>query len=186
MRLLTAKLYGRNKYAYKSCEGVESDGGAAKTAELPPQIIPQGIATPGLLSYIITSKFTDALPFYRQEKIFRRLGVELSRATMANWCTHVAQNCNPLMKLLYELIKSGPVINTDETTVQVMKEPGRSDKTKSYMWAFRGGEPEKPVLIYNITEPEREMCLEIFYQDIRAMYKLAALPDMIALNQWTG
>jgi transposase len=57
----------------------------------------------------------------------------------------VAELCKILIKLLHEEIKSGPFVGIDETTLQVMKEPGRSDKTKSYMWAFRGGDPEKPV-----------------------------------------
>jgi transposase len=140
--------YIRYKYACKSCEGIESEGAVVKTAELPPQIIPQGIATPGLLAQILTAKFVDSLPLYRQEKIYQRLGVELSRATMANWAIQVAQKCQPLIELLEGEIKSGTVINIDETTVQVMKEPGRSDKTKSYMWIFRGGDPEKPALIY--------------------------------------
>ena len=57
----------RYKYACRSCEGVESEEGAVKTAPLPAQIIPQGIATPGLLSDILISKFADAQPFYRQD-----------------------------------------------------------------------------------------------------------------------
>ena len=69
----------RYKYACKNCEGVESEEAAVKTAPLPAQIIPQGIATAGLLAHIITSKFVDGLPFYRQEKIFERMGVELTR-----------------------------------------------------------------------------------------------------------
>ncbi|VAX33684.1 Mobile element protein [hydrothermal vent metagenome] len=58
----------RYKYACRSCEGVESEGGAVRTAKLPAQIIPQGIVTPGLLAYILISKYADAMPFYRQEK----------------------------------------------------------------------------------------------------------------------
>ena len=50
----------RYKYACKGCEGVESVGGAVKVAPLPPQIIPQGIATEGLLAFILISKFGDA------------------------------------------------------------------------------------------------------------------------------
>ena len=79
----------RYKYACKSCEGVESEGGAVKIAPLPPQLIPQGIATPGLLAHVATSKYADSLPLYRQEEIFERLGVDLGRATMANWMIEV-------------------------------------------------------------------------------------------------
>lgn len=138
----------RYKYACKGCEGVESDEGAVTIAPLPPQIIPQGIATPGLLAHIITSKFVDSLPFYRQERMFERIGVGLSRANMANWSIQVADQCKPLMELLEKEIRSGPLINIDETTVQVLKEPDRANTTKSYMWVFRGGTTNHPLIIY--------------------------------------
>jgi len=138
----------RYKYACRSCEGVESEGGAVKTAPLPAQIIPQGIATPGLLSDILISKFADAQPFYRQEIKFARMGVELSRATMSNWTIQVGKRCEPLISLLHKEILSGPVVNADETTVQVMKEPGRENTSKSYMWVFLGGARGKPGVIY--------------------------------------
>jgi transposase len=138
----------RYKYACRSCEGVESEEGAVKTAPLPAQIIPQGIATPGLLSDILISKFADAQPFYRQEIKFVRMGVELTRATMSNWAIQVGKRCEPLISLLRKEILSGPVVNADETTVQVMKEPGRKNTSKSYMWVFLGGARGKPGVIY--------------------------------------
>src|SRR3990170_4640700 len=144
----------RYKYACKGCEGVESEGGAVKIAPLPPQLIPQGIATPGLLAHIITAKYADALPLYRQEKIFERIGVELSRATMANWVIQVGQRCEPLMDLLQKEIRSGPLINMDETPVQVLNEPGRPNTSKSYMWVFRGGDVERPALVFHY-DPSR-------------------------------
>ena len=110
----------RYKYTCKGCEGVDSDGGAVKIAPPPVQIIPKGIATPGLLAQILVSKFCDALPFYRQEKIFVRLGIDIPRATMANWAIHVAQQCRPLMEILRSEILSGPLVNIDETTVQAV------------------------------------------------------------------
>src|SRR3990172_644070 len=144
----------RYKYACKSCEGVESDGGAVRIAPVTPQLIPQGIATPGLLAYIMTAKYTDALPLYRQEKIFERLGVELSRATMSNWVIQVGQRCEPLMELLRQEIRSGPLINMDETPVQLLNEPGRPNTSKSYMWVFRGGFVERPALLFHY-DPSR-------------------------------
>jgi transposase len=138
----------RYKYVCKNCEGVEAGEAAVSIAPLPPMIIPKSIATPGLLAYIFTSKFADALPFYRQEKLFERIGIDISRSSMCNWIIKVAEKCEPLMELLNKEIRSGPIISIDETTVQVMKEPGRSNKTKSYMWIFRGGEPDKPLLEY--------------------------------------
>ncbi len=138
----------RPKYGCRSCEGLEDDGPTIKIAPVPPQIVPKGIASAGLLAHILTAKFADALPFYRQEKQFARLGVEIGRATMCNWAMKAAEACTPLLELLSQEIRSGPLINIDETTVQVLHEPGRSPTTKSYMWIFRGGDPQKVSLIY--------------------------------------
>ena len=138
----------RPKYGCRCCEGVKDDGPTIKIAPVPPQIIPKGIASAGLLAHILTAKFADALPFYRQEKQFARLGVEIGRATMCNWAMKAAQACRPLLGLLCQDIRSGPLINIDETTVQVLAEPGRSPTTKSYMWIFRGGDPQRASLIY--------------------------------------
>lgn len=138
----------RPKYACKNCEGVESDGPTVLIAPPPPQIIPKGIATPGLLAHVAVSKYADALPLYRQERILERLGIEISRSTMAGWMVTAARGCAPIVDLLYKELHAGPLINVDETPVQVLNEPGRANTTKSYMWVFRGGPPEKPVLIY--------------------------------------
>jgi len=144
----------RYKYACKRCDGVESEGGAVRIAPVAPQLIPQGIATEGLLAYILVSKYQDALPLYRQEKIFARLGVDIGRATMANWVIQVGQKCEPLLDLLWGEIQSGPLINMDETPVQVLNEPGRPATSKSYMWVFRGGDVGRPALIFRY-DPSR-------------------------------
>ena len=138
----------RPKYACKNCEGVEDNGPAVKIAPVAPQIIPKSIAGPGLLAHILTGKFIDHTPFYRQEKQFIRLGVEVSRTSMCNWAMQAASACLPLLNLLQDEVVSGSFINIDETTLQVLQEPGRDPTTKSYMWIFRRGDPDKPVLLY--------------------------------------
>lgn len=140
----------RYKYACKNCEGVESEdtGGAVKIANLPPQIIPQGIATPGLLAYLFISKFEDALPYYRQEKMFKRIGVDLSRASMSNWQLKIYEHLKPMINLMRKKLVSGPLIGIDETTVQVLGEAEKSNTSKSYMWVYCGYEEEKPIRIF--------------------------------------
>jgi transposase len=138
----------RYKYACKACEGVEDDGPTVKIAPAPVQLIEKSIATEGLLAHIIVSKFADALPLYRQQKIFARLGIELSRATMANWLIQAAQRCNPLIELLEHEIRGGPLIQMDETPLQVLKEPGRANTSKSYMWVFCGGKTDRSTVLY--------------------------------------
>lgn len=138
----------RPKYSCKSCEGVEDEGATVKIAPVPPQIIPKGIASGGLLAHILCAKFEDALPFYRQEKQFARLGVDLNRAAMCSWAMKATRQCAPLLELLKQDLLSGPLINADETTVQVLAEAGRSPTSKSYMWVYRGGASSSPILLY--------------------------------------
>jgi len=138
----------RPKYACSNCEGLKDDGPSVKIAPLEPQIIPKSMASPGLLAYIMVAKFVDALPFYRQEGQFARLGVDLSRGLMCKWAMKVAEACQPLVNLLRDEVLEGPLINIDETTVQVLSEPGRDPTTRSYMWVFCRAGPERPVLIY--------------------------------------
>jgi len=135
----------RYKYACKNCEGVEDEGPTVSIARMPDQMIPKSMATPGLLAHILTGKFADALPFYRQEKQFLRLGVELPRSTMCSWAMKVAQSCELLMEYMQKEVLQSPAIGIDETTVQVLKEPKRSN---CYMWVFKGGTPDNPVIIF--------------------------------------
>jgi transposase len=87
----------RPKYACKTWEGVETEGATVKIAPTPKQIIEKSIASPGILAHIITAKFVDAPPFYRQEKQFARLGYELSRSNMTNWTIQLGECIEKLL-----------------------------------------------------------------------------------------
>ena len=129
----------RKKYGPCTCDAfLESEKTEVLTAPAPPRMIPGSIASPGLLAEVLTSKFCDSIPFYRQEKIFSRIGVEISRATMSNWTIAVAERCGPLIEMIAEEIRSGPLIQMDETTLQVLREPERKPENKSYMWVAVG------------------------------------------------
>jgi transposase len=143
------KQFVRPKYACRSCEGAEDEGSkTVRTAPVQPSIIPRSISSASLLSAIFTHKFEDHLPYYRQEKQFERIGVDLSRQDMSNWQQQVFNKLTPLFELMKETVKSGPVLQMDETVVQVMGEEGRSDTQKSYMWLARGGTSKKKVVWY--------------------------------------
>lgn len=139
----------RPKYSCKQCENVAEQGSTVKIAPAPVQLIPKAIASGGLMAHILCAKFTDSLPFYRQERQFARLGTDIQRATMCRWAMRVAGACIPLKNLLRQEILSGPLINIDETTVQVLKEPGKAATSKSYMWVFRGGDPGAPSFYFH-------------------------------------
>lgn len=157
----------RPKYVCKKCEGVEADEPAVSIAPLPEQMIAKSIATPGLLAWILTGKFVDGLPFYRVTEILKRYGVEVSRQTLCCWAIKVAELCKPLVELMQEDMLSGFQINADETTLQVLKEPGREATTKSYMWLFRGGKGQRPVVVYQYHETRSAQVAKDFLQDYK-------------------
>jgi transposase len=126
-----------------------SCGQCIKTAALPPQPIPKSLASAGLLAHITVSKYQDALPLHRQEKILQRIGVDLPRATLANWMIQAGGLIQPVINLLRDRLLGYDILQMDETPVQVLKEPGRSAQSKSYLWLQRGGPPERPVVLYD-------------------------------------
>jgi transposase len=153
----------RPKYACKVCEGSGDEGNpAVRIAPAVKQLLPKSIASPALIAYMLVAKFCDALPFYRQERQFQRMGVDISRQDMANWTVRVYLRIEPLVQLLRQQVRSGPVVGIDETTVQVMNEPGRANTSKSYMWVFLGGEPEHPVVDYQY-HPTRSGSVPLHY-----------------------
>jgi transposase len=176
----------RPKYACKNCEGVEADGPTVKIAPAPVQFISKGIATPGLVAQILVSKFEDACPFYRQEKIFARLGVDIPRSNMCGWAVKAAEQCQPIMELLHRTILSGPLVNIDETPVQVMQEPGRKNTTKSYMWVFRGGPKERPVLLYQYHPTRSGQVPGEFLKDYQGYIQTDAYSGYDALGRRPG
>jgi len=177
----------RPKYACKQCEGTADENSpTVKIAPVPPQIIPKSFATAALLAYIIIAKFIDALPLYRQESQFSRLGIDLPRATMANWMIRVADRCQPLMPLLRQEIRSGPLINADETILQVLNEPGRKNTTKSYAWIFRGGTEENPAVIFEYHPTRAGKAARDFLKDYKGYVQSDGFSGYDALEKIEG
>jgi transposase len=131
-----------------------SCGQCIQTAPLPGQPIPKSMASPGLLAHVAVSKYQDALPLHRQEQILQRIGVAIPRATLANWMIRCGQLVQPLINLLRDCMLAYDIIQMDETTVQVLKEPGKSAESKSYLWLQRGGPPDEPVTLFDY-DPSR-------------------------------
>ena len=132
----------REKYGC-SCEG------GVKIVPLPHQPIPKSMASPGLLAHVAVSKYQDALPLYRQETILQRIGVELPRATLAAWMIKAGILIQPLINLMRDRLLGYDILQMDETTVQVLKEPGKTTQSKSYLWVQRGGPPETPIILFD-------------------------------------
>ena len=113
-----------------------------------------GMASAGTVAWVMYQKFCNGLPYYRQEKDWKQYGVEITRATMANW---VIRNSEAFFLPMYEyfhrkLLERGFAM-ADETPLQVLHEPERRAQTKSYMWLFRSGEDGgPPIILYKYSE----------------------------------
>ena len=169
LQIIPPKIYVekiiRPKYACRHCEGTGDEGKpTVRIAPVEPTIIPRSIVSPSLLSTIITQKFELHLPYFRQEKQFQSIGVTISRQDMSNWQQKAYKVLAPIFVLLKETVKSGPVLQMDETTVQVIGEEGRLDTQKSYMWLARGGPPGKTVLWYEYHESRAALHAKTFLQ----------------------
>jgi transposase len=132
----------RLKYCCPCCEGY------IVTAPMPAQPIPKGIASPGLLAYSATSKFLDALPLYRQVQIFSRMGVDVSRASLASWMVRCGALVQPLINLLREELLQCSYLQMDETTMQVLKEAGKAPESISYLWAQQSIDAQRPIFLF--------------------------------------
>ena len=125
------RQYVRAKYACPDCQ----DG--VVIAELPPRPIPKGLAGPGLLAQVLTSKYADHLPLHRQKGIFRRHQVDIADSTMCDWVRDMADLLSPIVIELKRQIQQSYLINTDDTPVLVQ---GLSGKPcgKGYLWVYIG------------------------------------------------
>jgi len=136
----------RKKYA---CEGCESNGNnpQMETAAKPEMAIDKGMAGPGLLAYIATSKFSDYLPLYRLEDIFQRQGFEISRATQSVWCGDMADLAETLWALMGERVRASHVVATDDT-IMPMQSKGKT--TNARMWVYIGDD-DNPYNVFDFT-----------------------------------
>jgi len=136
----------RKKYA---CEGCESNGNnpQMETAAKPEMAIDKGMAGPGLLAYIATSKFSDYLPLYRLEDIFQRQGFEISRATQSVWCGDMADLAETLWELMGERVRASHVVATDDT---IMPMQGKGKTTNARMWVYVGDD-DNPYNVFDFT-----------------------------------
>lgn len=147
--IIPAELYViqhcRQKYRCTQCKDQ-----APITAPMPAQPFPKSNASAELMAHVTVSKFLDGLPFYRQEAMWDRLGIEFSRATMARWSVQAGSDlAQPLINLMQEHQNSASVKYIDETTVAVLKEPDKPPQGKKHFWVTASGPPEKPVYLFH-------------------------------------
>lgn len=133
----------RDVYPQYACRGCET----VIAVPVAPTVIDRGIAAPDLLAQVLVSKYVDHLPLYRQEAIYARSGVELSRSTLAEWIGACGVALQPLVDRLRSELKQHPVLHADETPV-AMLDPGAGQTRRSYLFAYRNA-VGPPIVVFD-------------------------------------
>jgi transposase len=140
----------RLKYACRHCEQ-HAEHTPIVTAPMPAQPLPGSNASAAMIATVTTGKYVDGTPLYRMEHALARAGIPVGRGTLAKWIIRPAElHYRRLYEAMRQTLLSQPLIHGDETTVQVLKEEGKSAQSKSYMWTYRSAQDsEQPVVLFD-------------------------------------
>jgi transposase len=135
-------------YACRGCQESGADAPIHTIKTMPEPAFPRSLASASLVSHIITQKFVMGAPLYRQEQNMEGLGVLFSRQTMANWTIRAASWMRPVYSRMKQVLLTLDIVQADETSVQVLREPGRAAATDSTMWLYRSGRDGPPIALF--------------------------------------
>lgn len=161
-------------------------------AWLPEPVIKGGFASPEAVAHIMAQKFVMGVPLYRQEQELLRSGILLSRQTMSNWLIRCAEDwLGPIYRRLKVHLLEQEILHADETTVQVLREPGKAAQSKSYMWLYRSGrDMPRPIVLYEYQPSRKASHPEAFLKDFKGYLHTDGysayhgLPDDIVVGCW--
>ncbi len=151
--------YVRYKYACRHCQGHVSVG------PLPPRPLDKGIPGPGFLAQLVTSKYADALPLYRQQQIYRRYGLELPRSTLGGWVDYVATTLAPIVEVMKSGVRSSRKVHTDDTPITVLDPSVQPiGSRRGYLWVYIG---EHDDVVFDYTNSRKRDGPESFLEGYR-------------------
>ena len=167
LKLIPAKavIVEHVKYVY-ACRDCERDSYGVPIVKAPMDepVIKGSFASPEAVAHIMHQKFVLGVPLYRQEQEWTRQGILLSRQTMSNWLLRCSENyLEPVYVALKEImLEYSSSLHADETTLQVLREPGKTAQAKSYMWLYRtsrynrhGSQIDSPIVLCDY-QPDRK------------------------------
>jgi transposase len=131
--------YVRYNYVCTQCELETTEANVIKSP-VPQPVMKKSLASPSSVAHVMYEKYANAMPLYRQEQDWKNKGVDIPRATLANW---IIQSSNQWLRPIYEEMKkyllTQDVIHADETVIQVLKEPDKKPTSESRMWVYCSG-----------------------------------------------
>lgn len=151
----------RPKYACNRCDE------NVVIAPMPELFLPKHMASPSLVADILINKFENHLPLYRQEQIWKRLNIDIPRNSMSNWIRKAYEICLPLKEVFIKVLLSTDYMQVDETPVQVLREPGKKNTSKSYIWVYRSMRPDKMLTLYDYQPTRGSQWPELMLSDFK-------------------
>lgn len=146
-------------YPVYACRNCEKNGIETPVVKTPKNkaVISGSFASPEAIAHIMTQKFVMGSPLYRQEQEFKYAGIVLSRQTMSNWILKASNDwLTPVFEAMHTELLKQEILHADETTLQVLHEPGKAAQSKSYMWLYRTGrDSAHPIVLYEY-QPDRK------------------------------
>ena len=124
------------KWACSCCKN------APVTSEAPERPIERCWAGPGFLAQVVTAKYADHLPLYRQAEILERGGLEIRRSTLCDWVGGVSDLLEPLYEAMRLDVLKSKVIHTDDTPVPYLEGPSPSSPLEKADKEAEADEPE--------------------------------------------
>jgi len=189
------KEHAVHSYACVNTECAETSGGVTIIkAASPKPLISGSLVSPSLAAHIAVQKYSNGMPLYRIEKGFQYDGLNISRQNMANWVIQCAMLYLMAMYLrLIEFLLMESVLHTDETTLQVLNEPGRAAQSKSYEWVYRSsGCAKRKIVIYEYKETRKQEHPREFLREFKGFLHTDGYqayhnlpPDIVVVGCWS-
>lgn len=159
LQIIPAKVkrvhYYQEVYACPKCKK-EDDEFVTTAADTPSPLMKHSAASPSTVAWVMYQKYAMSVPLYRMEQDWLQNGVRLLRNTMANWVvTCSLKYLLPEYERLHGYLLERDILHADEVPCQVLKEPGRPAKSKSYMWVYLTGNDGKPGIVLYDYHPGR-------------------------------
>lgn len=183
--------YYRESYECRKCRNTKHP--YFEKSPMPYPVIMHSIASPSSVANVMYQKFVNAVPLYRQEKEWKNLGINLSRATMANWIMTASRDwLEPIVDFLHKKLIKEKYLHADETRVQVLNEPGRKNTTDSYMWVYGTYAGSKtPIRIFEYQPTRSGTCPQNFLKGFKGFLHTDAykgyekVPEITRCFCWT-
>ncbi len=118
------------------CKAHEEAG--VTTPDLPPQVVHKGLAGASMLAQVVTAKFRDHLPLYRQSRILQRHGVEIPESTLGDWIAQSHEALAPVVASIKESVLSSGYVSTDDTGVTLLGKGNSKNSQRAHFWSYLG------------------------------------------------